>query len=185
VAAAASGLFMTDDGRTFYSTKDALVPFDTDGLFDTYEYVDGRPQLISSGTANQDTWGGALILFPESTIGLEGVSADGVDVFFSTFQTLVPEDGNGEFIKFYDARTGGGFAATAGPPPCQAADECHGTGSSVAPPPQVGTSAPLGSTGNVKAKKKKHKKKHHKKKHKKHKRKHHRHAKRHGGRSHG
>jgi hypothetical protein len=185
VAAAASGLFMTDDGRTFYSTKDALVPFDTDGLFDTYEYVDGRPQLISSGTANQDTWGGALILFPESTIGLEGVSADGVDVFFSTFQTLVPEDGNGEFIKFYDARTGGGFASTAGPPPCKAADECHGTGSSVAPPPQVGTSAPLGSTGNVKAKKKKHKKKHHKKKHKKHKRKHHRHAKRHGGRSHG
>ena len=42
-------------------------------------------------------------------IGLEAVSHDGVDVYFSTFETLVSRDHNGEFVKFYDARTGGGF----------------------------------------------------------------------------
>ncbi len=29
--AAQNGLFMSDDGRTFFSTKAALVPFDTNG----------------------------------------------------------------------------------------------------------------------------------------------------------
>ena len=47
-----NGLFMSDDGRTFFSTKAALVPFDTNGKIDVYEYTEGRPQLISSGTAS-------------------------------------------------------------------------------------------------------------------------------------
>jgi hypothetical protein len=153
--ASQNGLFMSDDGRAFFSTKDALVPFDTNGLRDVYEYVEGRPQLISSGTANQDTWGGGLLIYPSMTIGLEGVSADGVDVYFSTFDTLVPQDENGEFIKFYDARTGGGFPFAEPPPPCKAADECHGTGSVAPALPRVGTGATLGQTGNVKAQKKK------------------------------
>ena len=85
------------------------MPFDTNGKVDVYEYTEGRPQLISSGTASTDTWGGGLLIYPAMTVGLEGVSADGVDVYFSTFETLVPQDHNGEFIKFYDARTGGGF----------------------------------------------------------------------------
>ena len=38
--------------------------------------------------------------------GLEAVSHDGTDVYFSTFETLVGRDHNGEFVKFYDARTG-------------------------------------------------------------------------------
>ncbi len=37
--ASQNGLFMSNDGRTFFSTKDALVPFDTNGLRDVYEYV--------------------------------------------------------------------------------------------------------------------------------------------------
>ena len=189
VAAAASGRFMTDDGRTFYSTSDALVPFDTDGLIDIYEYVDGRPQLISSGTANQDTWGGALILFPESQIGFEGVSSDGVDVFFSTFQTLVAQDGNGEFIKFYDARTGGGFPFAEQSPPCKAADECHGAGSTVAPPPQIGTGSLVGASGNLPKQRKPCKKgfvrKQGKCVRKQGKKKHHKRSKRNGGQRHG
>ncbi len=50
VEASVNGLFMTDDGRVFFSTADPLVPQDTDGIRDVYEYVEGRPQLISSGT---------------------------------------------------------------------------------------------------------------------------------------
>jgi hypothetical protein len=148
--ASMNGLFMSDDGRPFFSTRSALVPYDTNGLRDVYEYVEGRPQLISSGVANKDTWGGGLLIYPAMTTGLEAVSADGVDVYFSTFDTLVPEDENGEFVKFYDARTGGGFAFEAPPPPCKAADECHGGGSVSPPVPRVGTEAQLGDTGNVK-----------------------------------
>jgi hypothetical protein len=154
VGAAENGLFMSDDGRTFFSTKDALVPFDSNGLRDVYEYVDGRPQLISAGTGSQDTWGGGLLIYPPMSIGLEGVSHDGVDVYFSTFDTLVPQDQNGEFIKFYDARSGGGFPFEEARPPCKAADECHSGGSAALAPPQVGTSAVLGKTGNVRKPKK-------------------------------
>jgi hypothetical protein len=139
---------MSDDGRTFFSTTEALVPFDTDGIRDVYEYVQGRPQLISSGTGQQDTWGGGLLIYPPMTVGLEGVSADGVDVYFSTFETLTSQDENGEFIKIYDARSGGGFPQEEPLPPCKAADECHGAGSVTPPPPQVGTVAKLGTSGN-------------------------------------
>jgi hypothetical protein len=149
--AAQNGLFMANDGRAFFATKTALVPFDTNGKIDVYEYTEGRPQLISSGTASTDTWGGGLLIYPSMTVGLEGVSADGTDVYFSTFDTLVPQDRNGEFIKFYDARTGGGFPFQAPAPPCKAADECHGTGSVGPASPQVGTAAPLGKTGNVRS----------------------------------
>ena len=120
------------------------MPFDSNGKTDVYEYTEGRPQLISSGTSSTDTWGGGLLIYPSMTVGLEGVSADGVDVYFSTFDTLVPQDHNGEFVKFYDARTGGGFPFQAPPPPCKAADECHGPGSVGPPDPQVGTGAQLG-----------------------------------------
>jgi hypothetical protein len=148
---AQNGLFMADDGRAFFSTRASLVPFDTNGKIDVYEYTEGRPQLISSGTSSTDTWGGGLLIYPSMSVGLEGVSADGTDVYFSTFATLVPQDHNGEFIKFYDARTGGGFPFQAPPPPCKAADECHGAGSVGPALPQVGTGAQLGKTGNVRA----------------------------------
>ena len=50
VFASQDGLFMTDDGRTFFSTTESLVPSDTNEGRDVYEYVDGRPQLITPGT---------------------------------------------------------------------------------------------------------------------------------------
>jgi hypothetical protein len=51
--------------------------------------------------------------------------------------------------KFYDARTNGGFPFNKPPAPCEAADECHGTESQPAAPPQFGTGQDLGETGNV------------------------------------
>src|SRR5471030_3170101 len=50
VEASDNGLFITNDGRTFFSTADALAPQDTDSIRDIYEYTEGRAQLISSGT---------------------------------------------------------------------------------------------------------------------------------------
>ena len=45
-----NGLFMTDDGRAFFYTEQALVPQDTNRGEDVYEFAEGRPQLITAGT---------------------------------------------------------------------------------------------------------------------------------------
>jgi hypothetical protein len=166
VAASQNGLFMANDGRAFFSTDDALVQGDTNSAIDVYEYVNGRPQLITLGTGETRVATGPGVA---GRPGLVGVSATGTDVYFSTYDTLVPADHNGLFLKFYDARAGGGFPSPAPPPPCNAADECHGAGSS--PPAGVrnGTGAALGAGGNVNGsshqekqqKKKKKKKKRH------------------------
>jgi NHL repeat len=161
VWASSDGVFMTNDGRTFFSTKDALVPRDTDGLRDVYEYVAGRAQLISSGTSGKGSQTVLGFEIPLFTAGLAGVSADGVNAYFTTFSSLVPQDHNGNFLKFYDARTNGGFHYVAPLAPCEAADECAGSGS---PPPTVPPNrggVDLGSGGNVSPRHKGH---HHRKK---------------------
>jgi len=107
---------------------------------DVYEYVDGRAQLITPGTGDSKKTELSLYASPP---GLIGVSADGRDIYFSTYNTLVSQDHNGLFLKFYDARAGGGFPAPAPAPPCDAADECHGSDN---PPP---TALPLGPAPNV------------------------------------
>jgi len=143
------GRFMTNDGRTFFSTGDALVPRDTDGLRDVYEYVEGRPQLISSGTSSKDSERVLVgINYGLYVAGLVGVSANGTDVYFTTYDTLVPQDRNGGYLKFYDARTNGGFAFNVPPAPCEAADECVGNGSSPTERAAATSRAVLGG-GNV------------------------------------
>jgi hypothetical protein len=170
VQASIDGLFMSDDGRTFFSTNDALVHTDTNGVQDVYEYVEGRPQLITLGTGDTRI-PKALALFEETleaaSPGLVGVSADGKDVYFGAFDKLVRQDENGLFLKFYDARSGGGFSAPAPPPPCAAADECHGVSSEPAAALVNGTGAGVGGGGNAGAKKKGRKKRAHRK-HRKH-----------------
>ena len=128
VSASTQGLFMSNDGRTFFSTEESLVQTDTNEVDDVYEYTEGRPQLITTGTDAADKR-----LKEEGVTGihggLAGVSADGTNVYFSTRDTLVPQDENGQYIKFYDARTDGGFPFEKPAPPCESADECHGAGS--------------------------------------------------------
>jgi hypothetical protein len=151
--ASQNGRFMADDGRTFFASKDRLDPRDRDGsITDIYEYVDGRPQLITTGQGNQDFTGGSEVfnlLSISAYIGLESVSHSGVDVYFSTFETLVKRDHNGEYVKFYDARTGGGFPEEPELLPCEAADECHGADSSPPPPPSINSAGALGGSGNI------------------------------------
>lgn len=170
VEASELGTFLTDDGRAFFATKDGLVDRDANGRWDVYEYVESRPQLISSGTADADE-------SREGHVGLAGVSADGGDVYFSTLETLVGQDRNGAFYKFYDARTNGGFEFAQPPTPCVAADECHGVSSAPPAAPTMATKEALGNGGNAKpaAKNKNGGKKH--KKHKKSKKKKHKKSK--------
>jgi hypothetical protein len=162
VFASEDGLFLTDDGRVFFSTEESLIPRDTNDGIDVYEYVAGRPQLITPGTgvASPGSPGGNSRIAP----GLIGVSADGTDVYFSTLDPLIPEDHNGNFLRFYDARTNGGFPRPAPAQPCAAAEECHGPGTEAPLLPTQATGASL-SGGNFKAGK------HHRKKRKQDKRK--------------
>jgi hypothetical protein len=112
---------IVDGGRRLYfDTPTPLVPADSNGVRDVYEYsiTDGTVRLISTG-------GGE---YP-ALVG--DASADGSDVFFFTRQQLVPGDGD-HSMDLYDARAGGGFAAAPGQgPPC-AGDACQAASS--APP---------------------------------------------------
>ena len=129
-----SGLNISDDGRVFFSSSEQLVLRDTNARRDAYEWSDGKIQLVSTGSDPANS-------------GLLSVSADGVNAYFFTRATLVPEDGNGTAMKIYDAREGGGFPTLPPPVPCQASDECHGAGSQAAPPVSVATLR--GHLGNV------------------------------------
>jgi hypothetical protein len=136
-----NGLFMSDDGRAFFDTTDALVPRDTNGLNDVYEFVDGRPQLITTGLGGRDD-----SIFGQ--VGLVGVSANGIDVHFWTLEPLVSNDANGGNARFYTARTNGGFLLAPQVAPCKAADECHGASAGDIPTPRVSSTASL-ATGNA------------------------------------
>ncbi len=96
--------------RVFFESKDALVPQDTNGQWDVYEYEDGHVYLISGGTS------------PEASSFMDA-SATGSDVFFVTRQQLVPQDIDG-LVDLYDARENGGFPASAAPPPPCGGESC-------------------------------------------------------------
>jgi len=106
--------YLSNDGRIVFQTEEALLPGDTNGQMDVYEYEDGQLHLISSGTGGSRSW-------------LLDASEEGKDIFFLSRQPLVPQDTGGEEESniVYDAREGGGFPATASPPACTTADACR------------------------------------------------------------
>lgn len=112
---------LSDDGsRLFFDSQDALVPTDSNGVTDVYEWSNGRVHLISSGTS-------------DSPSRFMDASPEGDDVFFTTSQQLVASDVD-NLIDLYDARVGG-QREPAIQSPC-VGDECQGT---PAPPPPFPT----------------------------------------------
>ncbi len=79
-----------DGSRVFFDTPDPLVPADTDGTRDVYEWEHGSVFLISSGKSVDN----AYVL---------DSSASGGDVFFTTDYGLVPGDADDSY-DVYDAR---------------------------------------------------------------------------------
>jgi DNA-binding beta-propeller fold protein YncE len=133
---ASKGLSLTDDGRVFFNSTDALAPRDLDEREDAYEWENGTVQLISTGASP----------FASSLLG---VSANGVDAYFFTHDTLVPQDENGPLVKIYDARELGGFPYIPPSPQCAASDECHGPGSPRAPLPDLHSNTSGGAANTV------------------------------------
>ncbi|MGA7704011.1 MAG: fibronectin type III domain-containing protein [Solirubrobacteraceae bacterium] len=106
----------SDGKKVFFDSLDPLVPQDTNGLLDVYEWeqdgagsceaTQGCVYLLSAGNS------------PEASF-LADASESGHDVFFTTRSQLVPEDKN-ENVDLYDAR--------ANAPLPVVAPQCTGTG---------------------------------------------------------
>ena len=126
--------FLSSDGRyVFFNTNEALVPQDTNGVTDAYEYdtVTGKLSLLSSGTGEDGTW------FVEA-------SADGRDAFLATRQKLTRWDPD-KLVDIYDARVEGGVSEPPLPAlPCDG-DACQGTPSAV---PSFNTASGFTGLGN-------------------------------------
>ena len=177
--------YLSDSGRLFFNAADALVPQDSNGVMDVYEY---EPRGVGSCTTSSATFGsasgGCVSLISSGTSPEESAfmdaSEDGDDVFFLTASKLAPTDVDNA-LDLYDARVGGSAAVPAKPVEC-AGDGCQ---QPAVPPvhPTPGT-ALLNGPGNllqcpkgkvakkgkcVKKQQKKSKKKHHNKKTKQHK----------------
>jgi hypothetical protein len=98
---------VSDDARTvFFTSADALVDGDTNGVADAYVWEDGEHRLLTSGKD------------PHPSIFM-GASANHVDAFVLTHENLVPEDVDNGVADLYSVRLGGGFAAKPKTAPCQ------------------------------------------------------------------
>ncbi len=141
--------YLDDQGRLFFTSSDALVPQDTNGVEDVYEYepggigrcerLSGCVGLISSGSSSSES-------------AFLDASASGDDVFFITVESLVTGDRDSSF-DLYDAHECTAAAQCVAvapvPPPCVTESSCR-----AAPSPQPTifgepSSATFSGTGNV------------------------------------
>jgi hypothetical protein len=112
-----------DGGRVFFDSAEPLVPTDTNGWLDVYEWerdgtgtcteTRGCIYLLSGGTDPEDSY-------------LIGTDASGDNVFFVSRAAFVLADRGGDDDEVYDARVDGSQ------PPAVAA--CEGTGCQGVPP---------------------------------------------------
>jgi hypothetical protein len=127
---------LSADGTTaFFQTAQALVPEDTNGMVDVYEWHEGEISLVSDGSG---AYGSEFL----------GASADGSNVFFATRERLSAGAIRGE-LSVYDARVGGGFSEPAAAAvPCSG-EACRGPASAPAALIPAGTAAFSGSGNDV------------------------------------
>ncbi len=107
---------LTDDGkRVFFSTPAALLPQDSNGRWDAYQYevATEKLSLLSTGQC------GCNSFFVEAT-------PNGDDAFIVTRESLVAID-HDRSSDLYDAKVGGGIAAQNQLPPVECeGDACQG-----------------------------------------------------------
>ncbi|HUN79753.1 MAG TPA: hypothetical protein VMU32_12575 [Solirubrobacteraceae bacterium] len=131
--------YLSDSGRLYFDSNDALVPSDVNGKEDVYEYepvgVGGcqPPSYGQSGSVVFSTAvGGCVALISAGTSSEESAFMDasetGDDVFFLTESQLSPRDTDTSF-DIYDAHECSAAAPCAPPqaltpPPCSTGDAC-------------------------------------------------------------
>ena len=130
--------YLFNDGRTFFMSSEALVPQDTNGKEDVYEY---EPAGVGGCTTASETFSerseGCVSLISSGTSTRESTfldaSATGNDAFFLTAEPLAPADIDQSY-DVYDATICGQGGAHAclpapvvSPPPCEGIESCRGT----------------------------------------------------------
>ncbi len=155
--------YLSDRGRLFFNSADALVPQDTNGLEDVYEYepsASGETAESDNCTTASMTFsarsGGCVSLISSGTSSSESMffdaSESGDDVFFLTSSSLVPADYD-DVADVYDAHVCSAslpcIEAPVSSPPCTSGDSCKAAPS---PQPDIfgpAPSATFSGTGNV------------------------------------
>jgi hypothetical protein len=105
---------LSEDGRyVFFSTPEPLVPQDTNGVYDAYEYdtTTGEVRLLSDGENPAPAF-------------FEDASTNGSNAFVVTRARLVGWDFDASY-DLYDVRAGGGFPEPPQPPPSCQGDACQ------------------------------------------------------------
>jgi hypothetical protein len=137
--------YSENGGRLFFNSEDALVPHDSNGRQDVYEWE-------QAGEGSCDQANGCI--FPISDVAgnyesfFLDASPSGNDAFFATEDQLVPSDTDFH-VDIYDARVDGGFPVSTEPPSCDNGDSCKGP---VSPQPGVfgaPASATFSGAGNL------------------------------------
>lgn len=121
--------YLSDSGRLFFNSTDALVPQDSNGALDVYEY---EPPGVGDCSPASATFSvvsdGCVDLVSSGTSGLESAfidaSENGNDVFFMTAAQLSYHDTDSSY-DIYDARVGGGEIEPVKPVECLG-DACQG-----------------------------------------------------------
>ncbi len=149
--------YLSDDGRLFFDSTDALVAQDTNGLADVYEYEPvGVGDCTSASVTFSERSAGCVGLISSGQSSSESVFFDasetGDDVFFITTSRLVSEDYDTAF-DVYDAHVCSSAVpcrtVPVSPPACTSGDSCKAAPS---PQPEIfgpAPSATFSGTGNV------------------------------------
>ncbi len=132
VAVSANGAYV------FFMSSDGLSPDAVTGHSSVYEYHAGEVSLVSDGH-DLSAEGSRLL----------GADESGQDVFFTSDDSLVPQDVDTQ-EDIYDARIGGGFAAQPVQSGCSE-DTCQGPLAGAFQPPTPTTPSSAGEGGAVPA----------------------------------
>jgi hypothetical protein len=150
--------YLSDSGRLFFNSNEALVPQDVNGVMDVYQFEpEGEGDCSRQSVTFAELSAGCVGLISSGGSAEESAfmdaSANGNDVFFLTAARLRPEDFDNS-LDMYDARVCTSSSPclpvpSAGPPPCVTGDGCK---PSPSPQPSVfgpAPSATFSGAGNV------------------------------------
>ncbi|HEV7481650.1 MAG TPA: hypothetical protein VGO13_00970 [Solirubrobacterales bacterium] len=126
--------YLSNSGRLLFNAQDALVPADSNGTGDVYEFEPpqgtGQPasnDCTASSPGYHPASGGCISLISSGTSGQESAFLDasesGDDVFFLTASRLSAKDEDAAY-DIYDARVGGGEPEVVKPVECSG-DACQ------------------------------------------------------------
>ena len=154
--------YLSDSGRLFFDSPDALVPHATNGVEDVYQYEpagigDCRDGALTGTVVYAASAGGCVGLISSGRSSQESAffdaSENGNDVFFVTTAKLVAADVSNSYAVF-DAHVCGSEGVPcpselASPPECSSGDSCKAAPS---PQPEIfgpAPSATFSGAGNV------------------------------------